>query len=85
MPRDRQLIGEARDLVDDDTVQALIHRVKHMNPRAPQTKVNFGEVPLKDVFDLKGFNLNAKLDIDPDFLKAEEDDHHHEHDHDHES
>jgi hypothetical protein len=32
------------------------------------------------VFDLRGFNLNAKLDIDPDFLT--EDDHDH-HDHDH--
>ena len=54
-----------------------------MNPRAPQTRVNFGEVPLKDVFDLKGFNLNAKLDIDPDFLKADEHDHDHGHDHEH--
>jgi G3E family GTPase len=33
------------------------------------------------VFDLRGFNLNAKLDIDPDFLK--EDDHHDHHDHGH--
>src|SRR5206468_12835233 len=50
-------------------------------------KVNFGDVPLAEVFDLKGFNLNAKLDIDPDFLKADEHDHghdHHGHDHDHE-
>jgi hypothetical protein len=31
--------------------------------------VHFGEVPIAEVFDLKGFNLNAKLDIDPDFLK----------------
>ncbi|MGE0070634.1 MAG: GTP-binding protein, partial [Thiomonas sp.] len=31
--------------------------------------------------DLKGFNLNAKLDIDPDFLKADDHDHDHEHDH----
>jgi G3E family GTPase len=56
-----------------------------MNPRAPQKRVHFGDVPLKEVFDLKGFNLNAKLDIDPDFLK-EEDEHdhaHHGHDHDH--
>jgi G3E family GTPase len=74
-----QIFISKTDLVDDKTVEALIHRVKHMNPRAPQTRVNFGEVPLKDVFDLKGFNLNAKLDIDPDFLKADE----HEHDHDH--
>ena len=81
-----QIFISKTDLVDDGTVEALIHRVKHMNPRAPQTKVHFGEVPIKDVFDLKGFNLNAKLDIDPDFLKADEHDHdhpHHDHDHDH--
>ena len=34
------------------------------------------------MFDLKGFNLNAKLDIDPDFLKADEG-HDHAHDHAH--
>jgi G3E family GTPase len=79
-----QIFISKTDLVDDETVEALIHRVRHMNPRAPQTKVNFGEVPLKDVFDLKGFNLNAKLDIDPDFLKADEHEHdHHDHDHEH--
>ena len=79
-----QIFISKTDLVDDKTVEALIHRVKHMNPRAPQTRVNFGEVPIKDVFDLKGFNLNAKLDIDPDFLKADEHDHdHHDHEHDH--
>jgi G3E family GTPase len=39
-------------------------------------------VALTEVFDLRGFNLNAKLDIDPDFLK-EEDEHHHHHDHEH--
>jgi G3E family GTPase len=84
-----QIFISKTDLVDGQTVEALIHRIKHMNPRAPQTKVNFGDVPLKDVFDLKGFNLNAKLDIDPEFLKADEHDHghghdHHDHDHDHE-
>ncbi|MBS0444722.1 MAG: GTP-binding protein [Proteobacteria bacterium] len=79
-----QIFISKTDLVDDATVDALIHRVKHMNPRAPQRKVHFGEVPIADVFDLKGFNLNAKLDIDPDFLKADEHDHHdHDHDHDH--
>jgi G3E family GTPase len=60
-----------------------MHRLKHMNPRAPQRAVHFGEVALAEVFDLRGFNLNAKLDIDPDFLKEEEHEHHH-HDHDHE-
>src|ERR1035438_6126051 len=77
-----QIFISKTDLVDEQTVEALIHRVKHMNPRAKQTRVNFGEVPLSDVFDLKGFNLNAKLEIDPEFLQADEHDHH-DHDHDH--
>jgi G3E family GTPase len=35
------------------------------------------------VFDLRGFNLNSKLDIDPDFLKEEEENDHAGHDHAH--
>ena len=72
------------DLVTAEEIEDLSHRIKHMNPRAPQHRVHFGEVPLANVLDLHGFNLNAKLDIDPDFLKAEEDHHHHGHGHDHE-
>ncbi len=72
-----QIFISKTDLVAKDEVDALMHRLKHMNPRAPQTAVHFGEVPIKDVFDLRGFNLNTKLEIDPDFLK--EDDHAHDH------
>lgn len=78
-----QIFLSKTDLVDAAAVDALSHRLKHMNPRAPQSKVHFGEVPIKDVFDLRGFNLNAKLEIDPDFLAADEHDHAHEHGHDH--
>jgi G3E family GTPase len=78
-----QIFISKTDLVGKDEVEALMHRLKHMNPRAPQQAVHFGEVPIKDVFDLRGFNLNAKLDIDPDFLKEEGHDHAHGHDHDH--
>ncbi len=79
-----QIFISKTDLVDGAAADALAHRIKHMNPRAPQRRVHFGEVPIADVFDLRGFNLNAKLDIDPDFLNAEAHDHHHDHDHDHE-
>jgi G3E family GTPase len=79
-----QIFISKSDLVDDAAVDELTHRLKHMNPRAPQRKVHFGEVPISEVFDLKGFNLNAKLDIDPDFLKEEEAHDHAHHDHDHE-
>jgi G3E family GTPase len=72
------------DLVTDAEANALSHRIKHMNPRAAQKRVNFGDVPLAEVLDLKGFNLNAKLDIDPDFLKEDGHGHGHHHHHDHE-
>jgi G3E family GTPase len=81
-----QIFISKTDLVTTAEADDLAHRVKHMNPRAPQKRVHFGEVPIAEVFDLKGFNLNAKLDIDPDFLK--DDGHnqshgHHDHDHVH--
>jgi G3E family GTPase len=82
-----QIFISKTDLVAQDETDALMHRLKHMNPRAPQKAVHFGDVQLSEVFDLRGFNLNAKLDIDPDFLKEEEahghDHHGHEHDHEH--
>jgi G3E family GTPase len=77
-----QIFISKSDLVAKDEVDALIHRLKHMNPRAPQRAVHFGDVKISEVFDLRGFNLNAKLDIDPDFLKDDAHDHdHHHHDH----
>jgi len=75
-----QIFISKTDLMAQEEVAALMHRLKHMNPRAPQKAVHFGEVALSEVFDLHGFNLNTKLDIDPDFLKEEEHEHH---DHDH--
>jgi len=79
-----QIFISKTDLVAKGEVDELVHRLKHMNPRAPMKPVHFGEVAIKEVFDLRGFNLNAKLDIDPDFLKEDEHDHdHHDHDHDH--
>ena len=82
-----QIFISKTDLVSKEETDALMHRLKHMNPRAPQKAVHFGEVAIRDVFDLRGFNLNAKLDIDPDFLKDDAHDHghdHHGHDHAHE-
>jgi G3E family GTPase len=78
-----QIFISKSDLVAKNEVDALIHRIKHMNPRAPQRTVHFGDVKISEVFDLRGFNLNAKLDIDPDFLKEDDHDHGHDHDHNH--
>ena len=80
---DRLFISKT-DLVSPAEVDAQVHRLKHMNPRAPHKAVHFGQVSLQEVFDLRGFNLNATLEIDPDFLDAGSGhDHHHDHGHDH--
>ena len=79
-----QIFISKSELVDEASLNALAHRLKHMNPRAPQRKVHFGEVPISEVFDLRGFNLNAKLEIDPEFLKVDDGHAHHDHaQHDH--
>ena len=71
------------DLVSGDDVGELRHRLLHMNPRAPIRTANFGDAPINTIFDLRGFNLNEKLELDPEFLRADEHDHDHDHDHEH--
>jgi G3E family GTPase len=70
------------DLVDAAALEALTARLKRINPRAPISTSDFGRAPLSEVLDLHGFNLNDKLEIDPDFLTTDEA-HDHEHDHEH--
>ena len=48
-----QIFLSKTDLVSAEDVDALTHRLKHMNPRAPIKAVHFGEVPLKEVLDLR--------------------------------
>jgi G3E family GTPase len=85
------------DLASPGQVAELTRRLKRINPRAPISSSDFGQAPLSEVMDLKGFNLNEKLELDPDFLATEaehvhDDDHvhdehcghqHHAHDHQH--
>ncbi len=67
---DRILLTKT-DLVSNDEVESLRERLLRMNPRAPIRAVRMGEIPLAEVLDLRGFNLNAILEIDPQFLAAE--------------
>jgi G3E family GTPase len=81
-----QIFITKTDVVDQKVIQALRNRLIHMNPKAPIKEIQQGVVNLDEVFDLHGFNLNAKLDIDPHFLEQENHDdcgHDHDHDHDH--
>jgi G3E family GTPase len=65
------------DLVDSEELAALLARIRRINPRAPISTSAFGKAPLSEVLDLRGFNLNDKLELDPAFLAEEE--HAHEH------
>jgi G3E family GTPase len=66
------------DLVSEDETSSLSTRLKRMNPRAPIKKVHFGDAPLEEVLDIRGFNLNAILQLDPQFLTDIQHEHHDE-------
>jgi G3E family GTPase len=72
---DRILLSKT-DLVSPEEQDSLRQRLMRINPRAPIRSVQFGNAEVAEVLDLKGFNLNAILEIDPDFLDSDE----HEHD-----
>jgi G3E family GTPase len=61
---DRLFISKT-DLVDEDQLMALCARLRRMNPRASQSTVAFGDVPLGEVFDVCGFNLTPDLELEP--------------------
>jgi G3E family GTPase len=75
------------DLVTPQELEQLKARIRRINPRAPISTSDFGSAPISEVLDLRGFNLNDKLELDPAFL-ADEEEHDHEHGpdcgHDHE-
>jgi len=84
---DRILLSKT-DLVDTAEEQSLRERLVRMNPRAPIRNAVMGQVPVGEIFGIGGFNLDAALEIDPDFLAgaggADHGHEHHGHDHGHE-
>ncbi|MFC5303151.1 CobW family GTP-binding protein [Azospira restricta] len=72
---DRLLLSKT-ELVEADALNDLQERLASINPRAPQLAVHFGATPLAEILDLRGFNLNATLEIEPGFLAQA----HHHHD-----
>src|SRR5436190_14175609 len=74
---DRILMSKT-DLVSAEDVDQLSRRIRKMNPRAPIKQVHFGDTPIKEVLDIRGFNLNAILELDPNFLTDIAHEHHDE-------
>ena len=72
---DRILLSKT-DLVPEDEVQAITARLRQMNARAPIGHSDFGQTDIKKLLDIRSFDLDAILEVEPDFLE----DSHHEHD-----
>ncbi|AEF88706.1 cobalamin synthesis protein P47K [Delftia sp. Cs1-4] len=74
---DRILITKA-DLASPQDTAALRQHLIQMNPRARISEARHGQANVKDILDIRGFNLNSVLEIEPNFLA----DAHHHHDDD---
>ncbi|OQK16795.1 cobalamin biosynthesis protein CobW [Methyloprofundus sedimenti] len=64
---DRLLLSKT-DLITPEEVIELETRLRLINARAPIAHAHFGETDISEILDIRGFNLNAILEIEPDFL-----------------
>ncbi len=71
------------DLVSADELDEVEGRIRGINPYARLIKTQRCEVPISEVLGKGAFDLERILDIEPDFLEADDHDHHHGHDHHH--
>jgi G3E family GTPase len=75
------------DLVSEADLREVEARIRGINPYAKVHKTERCAIPLPEVLGRNAFDLDRILDIEPDFLGANdhghEHDHHHDHDHDH--
>ncbi|WP_416426977.1 GTPase [Pseudomonas sp. App30] len=61
---DRLLVSKT-DLVSAEAFEALSQRLTRINRRAPVRVVQHGEIDLAELLDVRGFNLNASLNLRP--------------------
>jgi G3E family GTPase len=76
------------DLVGKDELEEVEARIRGINPYARLHRTQRSQIAIDQVLDRNAFDLDRILEIEPEFLHAEEDghdhhDHHHDHDHDH--
>jgi G3E family GTPase len=71
------------DLVSRAELAEVEARIRAINPYAKLHRTERCKVALADVLERGAFDLDRILEIEPEFLEAD-DHHHHDHDHDHE-
>jgi G3E family GTPase len=72
------IILNKTDLVTPGELREVEGRIRAINPYASLHRAKKCDVALADVLERRAFDLDRILDIEPDFLVAEE--HHHDHD-----
>jgi len=71
------------DLVSKPELAEVEARIRGINPYAKLHRTERCQVPLAAVLERNAFDLDRILEIEPDFLEADDGHDHHHHDHDH--
>jgi len=71
------------DLVSKGELTEVEARIRGINPYAKLHRTERCKVALSDVLERGAFDLDRILDLEPDFLEADDHDHDHDHDHHH--
>src|SRR5450631_4138377 len=69
------------DLVPPADLKKIEALVRKTNPMAKIYRTKNAEIDVAKVLDVGGFDLKRALELEPDFLKAAEEEHDHDHDH----
>jgi G3E family GTPase len=71
------------DLVSPEELREVEARIRGINPYAKLHRTERAKVDIAEVLGRNAFDLDRILDIEPNFLKGDDDEHNHDHDHDH--
>ena len=71
------------DLVTDAELREVEARIRGINPYAKLHRTQRSQIALDEVLGRNAFDLDRILDIEPEFLHADDHDHDHDHDHGH--
>src|SRR5512143_1496470 len=71
------------DLVTPGELAEIEARIRAINPYARLHRTERSNIALDEVLGRNAFDLDRILDIEPQFLTADDHDHHHDHDHGH--
>jgi G3E family GTPase len=67
------------DLVTEAELREVEARIRGINPYAKLHRTQRSQIPLNEILGRNAFDLDRILDIEPQFLKADDHDHHHDH------